>query len=205
SEMSGFHLDDDMSGTLVIAVTQSGSTADTNRAVDLARQRGAFVVAVVNRRNSDVTYRADGVVYTSDGRDVEMSVASTKAFYAQLTAGALLSLAIAETLGAIAPAELDRELASLQDLPRLMQRVFDAEDSIRRAAAQFAPTRQHWAVVASGPNQVAGEEVRIKLSELCYKSIAVDTVENKKHIDLSSEPLILVFCAGNPRRSSTTS
>ena len=114
------------------------------------------------------------------------------------TAGALLSLAIAEALGAVAPADVDRELAALQDLPRLMQRVFDVEPMIHRAAEEHAPTRQHWAVVASGPNQVAGVEVRIKLSELCYKSIAVDTVENKKHIDLSSEPLILVFCAGNP-------
>ncbi len=198
TEMSGFHLRDDMSDTLVIAVTQSGSTADTNRAVDLARRRGASVIAVVNRRNSDITYRADGVVYTSDGRDVEMSVASTKAFYSQITAGALLALAIAEATGAAGAGRIAAEIAELEDLPRLMQRVFDAEEKIRWAAAAHAPTRAHWAVVASGPNQVAGEEVRIKLSELCYKSIAVDTVENKKHIDLSSEPLVLVLAAGNP-------
>lgn len=198
TEMSGFHLADDMSDTLVVAVTQSGSTADTNRALDLARRRGAHVVAVVNRRNSDITYRADGVVYTSDGRDVEMSVASTKAFYSQLTAGALLSLAIAEALGAVSPEAVSRALDDLAALPALMQRVFDVEDAIEAAATSFAPTRTHWAVVASGPNQVAGEEVRIKLSELCYKSIAVDTVENKKHIDLSCEPMVLVLCAGNP-------
>lgn len=198
TELSGFHLADDMSDTVVVAVTQSGSTADTNRALDLARRRGAHVVAVVNRRNSDITYRADGVVYTSDGRDVEMSVASTKAFYSQLTAGALLSLAIAEAVGAADAATVARALDELTDLPRLMARVFDVEDAIHRAAAALAPTRSHWAVVASGPNQVAAEEVRIKLSELCYKSISVDTVENKKHIDLSCEPLMLVFCAGNP-------
>lgn len=198
TELSGFHLRDDLSHTLVIAVTQSGSTADTNRAVDLARRRGAVVIAIVNRRNSDITYRADGVVYTSDGRDVEMSVASTKAFYSQLTAGALVSLALADAFGVITASDLDREVAALENLPALMQRMFDVEDTIRRAAAELAPTRQHWAVVASGPNQVAGEEVRIKLSELCYKSIAVDTVENKKHIDLSSEPLVIVLAAGNP-------
>jgi glucosamine--fructose-6-phosphate aminotransferase (isomerizing) len=51
-------------------------------------------------------------------------------------------------------------------------------------------------VVGNGPNVVAAEEVRIKLSELCYKSIACDITEDKKHIDLSSEPLILVCAAG---------
>jgi glucosamine--fructose-6-phosphate aminotransferase (isomerizing) len=51
-------------------------------------------------------------------------------------------------------------------------------------------------VVGNGPNKVAAEEVRIKLSELCYKSIACDSTEDKKHIDLSSEPLILVCAAG---------
>src|SRR5207253_5673802 len=53
-----------------------------------------------------------------------------------------------------------------------------------------------WAVVGNGPNRVAAAEVRIKLSELCYKSIACDTTEDKKHIDLSAEPLIFVCAAG---------
>ena len=50
--------------------------------------------------------------------------------------------------------------------------------------------------MGNGPNRVAAQEIRIKLSELCYKSIACDTTEDKKHIDLSSEPLILVCAAG---------
>ncbi len=198
TELSGFHLADDMNDTVIVAVTQSGSTADTNRAVDMARKRGALVVAIVNRRNSDITYRADGVVYTSDGRDVEMSVASTKAFYAQIVAGALLSLALARALGTLNAKEISSELRELVALPGLMQRVLDDEDVIREAAERCAPTREHWAVVASGPNHVAAREVRIKLSELCYKSIAVDTVEDKKHIDLSSEPMTIVLAAGNP-------
>ena len=84
TELSGFGLDDDMSDTLVVAISQSGTTTDTNRTVDLVRARGAAVLAIVNRRNSDLAEKADGVLYTSDGRDVEMSVASTKAFYAQV-------------------------------------------------------------------------------------------------------------------------
>ena len=83
TELSGFDLRPDMSDTLIVAISQSGTTTDTNRTVDLVRARGAAVIAIVNRRGSDLTDRSDGVLYTSDGRDVEMSVASTKAFYSQ--------------------------------------------------------------------------------------------------------------------------
>ena len=62
--------------TLLIAITQSGTTTDTNMAVDMARQRGAYTMAIVNRRDSDITFKVDGVLYTSTGRDIEMSVAS---------------------------------------------------------------------------------------------------------------------------------
>ena len=55
-----------------------------------------------------------------------------------------------------------------------------------------------WAVVGSGANRIAAAEVRIKLSELCYRGVAVDAVEDKKHIDLSAESLILVCTAGSP-------
>ena len=99
TELSGFALRPDMHDTLVFAISQSGTTTDTNRTVDLVRARGASVVAIVNRRNSDLVEKSDGVLYTSDGRDVEMSVASTKAFYAQLAAGFVLALTIAREAG----------------------------------------------------------------------------------------------------------
>jgi glucosamine--fructose-6-phosphate aminotransferase (isomerizing) len=86
SELSGFGLDRSMSDTLVLAVTQSGTTTDTNKAVDLVKSRGAYTMAIVNRRDSDITTKVNGVFYTSDGRDIEMSVASTKAFYSQIVA-----------------------------------------------------------------------------------------------------------------------
>jgi len=82
-ELSGHCLSPDMSDVLVVAVSQSGTTTDTNRTVDLLKERGAHVLGIVNRRNSDLVYKAHGVLYTSDGRDIEMSVASTKAFYAR--------------------------------------------------------------------------------------------------------------------------
>src|SRR5207244_529397 len=96
TELSGFEMTSDMSDVLAVAVSQSGTTTDTNRTVDLIRSRGAAVIAIVNRRGSDLSHKADGVFYTSDGRDVEMSVASTKAFYAQVAPGQLLGLALAD-------------------------------------------------------------------------------------------------------------
>jgi glucosamine--fructose-6-phosphate aminotransferase (isomerizing) len=196
TELSGFQLRLDMSDTLAIAVSQSGTTTDTNRTVDLLRARGAAVIGIVNRRASDLVDKADGVLYTSDGRDVEMSVASTKAFYAQVAAGALLACAISEAAGLGSASRRHHLLAGLRTLPDAMSKVIDNRDAIADAARRLAPSKRYWAVVGNGPNKVAAEEVRIKLSELCYKSIAADVTEDKKHIDLSSEPLILVCAAG---------
>jgi glucosamine--fructose-6-phosphate aminotransferase (isomerizing) len=195
TELSGFQLRLDMHDTLAIAVSQSGTTTDTNRTVDLLRARGAAVVAIVNRRASDLVDKADGVLYTSDGRDIEMSVASTKAFYAQVAAGALLACAITEAAGVGSDRRRHDLLSSLRELPDAMRGV-QAKRAEIAEAAQLAPAKRYWAVVGNGPNRVAAEEVRIKLSELCYKSIASDATEDKKHIDLSSEPLILVCAAG---------
>src|SRR4029079_19302036 len=69
-------------------------------------------------------------------------------------------------------------------------------DEIADAARRFAPPKRYWAVVGNGINRVAAEEIRIKLSELCYKSISCDITEDKKHIDLSAEPMIVVCAAG---------
>jgi glucosamine--fructose-6-phosphate aminotransferase (isomerizing) len=195
TELSGFGMRADMSDTLVIAISQSGTTTDTNRSVDLVRSRGAAVLAIVNRRNSDLTDRSDGVLYTSDGRDVEMSVASTKAFYSQVAAGHLLALGIASAVGTL---DADREhelLTALRALPDAMRTVLNLRPTIATLAPRVL-SRRAWAVVGNGPNTIAARELRIKLSELCYKAIACDATEDKKHIDLSSEPMTLVCAAG---------
>ena len=193
TELSGFRLRPDMSDTLIVAISQSGTTTDTNRTVDLVRGRGASVIAIVNRRGSDLTDRADGVLYTSDGRDVEMAVPSTKAFYAQIAAGYLLAAGIAEQWGE--PFDQDL-LEAMRALPDAMRATLATRPAIAEAAHQWCPPRRYWAIVGNGTNRIAAEELRIKLSELCYKSIACDATEDKKHIDLSSEPLILVCAAG---------
>src|SRR5262249_51990573 len=77
-----------------------------------------------------------------------------------------------------------------------MAEVLARREAIAAAAHQLAPAKRYWAVVGNGLNRIAAAEVRIKLSELCYKSIASDSTEDKKHIDLSSEPLIIVCASG---------
>jgi len=201
SEFSGFKIDenagpDSMSDTLIIAISQSGTTTDTNRTVDMARERGAHIIAIVNRRDSDITFKADGVMYTSSGRDIEMSVASTKAFYSQIVAGALLGLFIASLKERRDKTFVAEEIRQLLEIPSHMGSILSMKDTIKASAARLAVTKTYWAVVGSGPNKVAADEIRIKLSELCYKTISSDFVEDKKHIDLSSEPLIIICAAG---------
>ena len=190
-----------MTDTFVIAISQSGTTTDTNRTVDLIRSRGGAVVSIVNRRDSELTKKSDGVLYTSDGRDIEMSVASTKAFYSQIAAGFLLGIAISEAVnGPLEDPDTKEKrnllLRGLKELPSLMREVLAEQGRISEIATELAPAKKYWAIVGNGLNIVAAKEIRIKLSELCYKSIAADFTEDKKHIDLSAEPMILVCAAG---------
>ncbi|MFP3981719.1 MAG: SIS domain-containing protein [Desulfobacterales bacterium] len=204
SELSGFVLNEydgrDLSNTLLIPISQSGTTTDTNRAVDMVKKKGAWSICIVNRRDSDLTFKTDGVVYTSSGRDIEMSVASTKAFYSQIIAGAILGLYMAQATQQRGQAFVSNEIKQMIQLPDIMEQVLSMTDQIRSSAQRLALRRTYWAAVGSGPNKAAADEIRIKLSELCYKTISSDYVEDKKHIDLSSEPLIIV-CAAGTRRS----
>jgi glucosamine--fructose-6-phosphate aminotransferase (isomerizing) len=201
SELSGFELADgdgetSMADTLVVAISQSGTTTDTNRTVDMVKTRGAHTLAIVNRRDSDITFKVDGVLYTSSGRDIEMSVASTKAFYSQIVAGALLGLKVAGIKGRRSIEFISDQIAELLRIPDHMRGVLSMGSRIEASARRLAGKKTYWAAVGSGPNKSSADEIRIKLSELCYKTISSDFVEDKKHIDLSSEPLIIVCAAG---------
>jgi glucosamine--fructose-6-phosphate aminotransferase (isomerizing) len=201
SELSGFKINENggshsLQDTLVIAISQSGTTTDTNRTVDMVKERGAHTLAIVNRRDSDITFKVDGVLYTSSGRDIEMSVASTKAFYSQIIAGAVLGLFITQIKSRRNDEFIDQEIKHLLDIPLNMRKILEMKDEIAASARRVSGTKTYWAAVGSGPNKASADEIRIKLSELCYKTISSDYVEDKKHIDLSSEPLIIVCAAG---------
>src|SRR5215207_10172259 len=102
-------------GDLVIGITQSGETADTLAAMRLARQRGATVLAITNVMGSQVTRDADGVLFTRAG--LEVSVAATKTFVAQVAAMYLLALRMAELRGTLMPARLRELVAAVKRIP----------------------------------------------------------------------------------------
>jgi len=198
SELFGFMADGRFDDSMVVAVSQSGTTTDTNRIVDLAKARGAWIHAIVNRRNSALVQKAHSFLYTSDGRDVEMSVASTKAYYSQVTAGKLLGLLLAHQLGTLTERQIADDIEALETLPLRIQAVLDRRAEVAAVAAKYAPYARNWALVGNGANRIAAEEIRIKLSELCYKAIPCDVTEDKKHIDLSTEPMTLVVANDLP-------
>jgi glucosamine--fructose-6-phosphate aminotransferase (isomerizing) len=198
SELVGFLDEENLDDMLLVAISQSGTTTDTNRVVDLCRERGAWVHGIVNRRNSPLVGKADSYLYTSNGRDVEMAVASTKAFYSQITAAQVMALWLAAEMGAMDETALAGAVDELERLPGTIEEVLANERGIQAMAAAYGPPARNWAIVGNGANRIAAEEVRIKLSELCYKSIPCDITEDKKHIDLSTEPLTLVMASDLP-------
>ncbi|HMK34701.1 MAG TPA: SIS domain-containing protein [Desulfomonilaceae bacterium] len=200
SEMSGFLSEDSLHDMLLVAISQSGTTTDTNRTVDVAGSQGAWIHAIVNRRNSPLVAKSNSYSYTSDGRDVEMAVASTKAFYSQIAAGKLLALLLAQEFRTMSEEEIHDEILELEKLPHEIESVLAVSPQLRECAEKYGPSSRNWAVVGNGPNKIAADEIRIKLSELCYKSIPCDFTEDKKHIDLSTEPLTLVIANDLPER-----
>ena len=111
-------------GDLVVGITQSGETADTLAAMRLAREAGANVLAVTNIMGSQATRDSDAVLYTRAG--LEIGVAATKTFVAQVAAMYLLALRLAELRGTLDPGELAALVADLRSIPDKMDRTIDS-------------------------------------------------------------------------------
>jgi glucosamine--fructose-6-phosphate aminotransferase (isomerizing) len=109
--------------TLVLAISQSGETADTLAAMQIAKRRGARVVAVTNIMASAIARAADGVLYTRAG--LEIGVAATKTFTSQVTLMTLLALHLGAVRGTLTPDEVARIGEELSALPDLIQRELD--------------------------------------------------------------------------------
>jgi glutamine---fructose-6-phosphate transaminase (isomerizing) len=121
-------------GDLVVGITQSGETADTLAAMRLARERGATVLAVTNIMGSQATRDADAVLYTRSG--MEISVAATKTFVAQVAAMYLLGLRLAELRGTLAPERIARLVAEMKALPSKIEATLaGCEERVREVAA----------------------------------------------------------------------
>ena len=120
-------------GDLVIGISQSGETADTLAAMRLARERGATVLALTNGMGSQATRDADGVLFTRSG--LEVSVAATKTFVAQVSAMYLLGLRMAELRGTLTPERLEELVLALKRIPHCIEELLESvEESVERVA-----------------------------------------------------------------------
>ena len=151
--------------TLVIAISQSGETADTLAAVRQAHSQGATVVAVTNVVGSAIALESDGVVYMQAGP--EIGVAATKSFVAQMACGLLLALRLGDARGELSVDEHRRLAAELLAMPDAVRRTLELEPQIAEMAQRYAHARNAM-YIGRGINYPIALEGALKLKEVSY-------------------------------------
>jgi glutamine---fructose-6-phosphate transaminase (isomerizing) len=151
--------------SLVVAVSQSGETADTLAAVRHARGRGAPVIAITNVVGSALSMEADGVLYMHAGP--EISVAATKTFVNQMACGILLALHLGDVRGALSIDDQRTLVAELQGVPDLIERTLGFEDTLADVGRRLAHSRNAM-YVGRGINYPIALEGALKLKEISY-------------------------------------
>jgi glucosamine--fructose-6-phosphate aminotransferase (isomerizing) len=153
-------------GDLVIGITQSGETADTLAAMRLARERGATVLAITNILGSQATRDADAILYTRSG--MEISVAATKTFVAQVAAMYLLGLRLAELRGTLPPERLTELIAEMKSLPsKVESTLVGCEERVREVSTAFSD-RQFFLYLGRHIGLPVCLEGALKLKEVSY-------------------------------------
>ena len=150
---------------LTVPISQSGETADTLAALREAKAHGSRAVAICNVVGSSLAREADGVVYTRAG--IEIGVASTKAFTAQLVAVTLLALKLGLARGFADPALVRQVVKGLTELPDLLTVALQQSDAIRRIAERFVD-RNHFLYLGRGITFPLALEGALKLKEISY-------------------------------------
>ncbi len=183
--------------TLVVAISQSGETADTLMAVRYAREQRAKVLAICNTNGSTIPRESDAVIYTHAGP--EIGVASTKGFLTQLVACYVLGLYLAQVRGTKFGDEIAAVVAELEKMPAHVQHVLDASESVYELARSYAGTRSVLFLGRHAGFPVALEGA-LKLKELAYIHAEGFAAGELKHgpIALIEEGLP-VFCVVPPR------
>jgi len=151
--------------TLVVALSQSGETADTLGAVKAARDKGAPIVGITNVVGSALARESTGLLYTHAGP--EIGVASSKTFTATLTACYLLALWLGRRRGAIPAEDGRKHIQGLLELPRLLERVLESEPAIAELARDLAGYK-NFLFLGRGIHYPMALEGALKLKELSY-------------------------------------
>jgi glucosamine--fructose-6-phosphate aminotransferase (isomerizing) len=181
----------DLSGTLTIAVSQSGETADTLEAVRLARAAGSRVIGIVNVVGSTIARETDGGIYLHAGPEV--GVASTKAFTSQVVALLLLALHLGRQREL--PLEKGQDLVfQLAQLPELVRRTLALEPHVQTLARRYASER-NFLYLGRGVNFPVALEGALKLKEISYIHAEGYPAAEMKHgpIALIDEQMPVVF------------
>ena len=150
---------------IVIAISQSGETADTLAAVELARNRGAFIYGICNVIGSSIARATDSGSYIHVGP--EIGVASTKAFTGQVTVLIMLALAVAKLKNSITPELYTTMLHDLQQIPKLMSKVLKLNDQIADMSKIFTYAH-NFIYLGRGYNYPVALEGALKLKEISY-------------------------------------
>ena len=151
--------------TLVIGVSQSGETADTLTAIKQSKARGSHILIITNRPDSAMAREADSLLSVNAG--IEVSVAATKSYMAQLTSFYLLAVYMAEIKGSKNVDELKELKSEMLLLPQKLEQILTCKKQIQACARKYANTRD-FIYIARGINYPTALEGALKLKEISY-------------------------------------
>jgi glucosamine--fructose-6-phosphate aminotransferase (isomerizing) len=150
---------------VVISISQSGETADTIAAINIAKEKGAFVYGICNVVGSTISRITDTGCYTHAGP--EIGVASTKAFTTQITVIALIGLYLGKANGTLSRSQYQEYVIELESLPDKVESIFASQSYIKQVAASFE-TSQNCIYLGRGYNFPVALEGALKLKEISY-------------------------------------
>jgi glucosamine--fructose-6-phosphate aminotransferase (isomerizing) len=182
------------SGDVIIAISQSGETADTLVALERAKEQGAFIFGVVNAVGSSIARLSHAGAYTHAGP--EIGVASTKAFTAQLTVLAMMAIKIGLEKKTLSVSEYNRYLTELALIPEKVKTVLGTHEAIKKVAIHYAAARD-FLFLGRGYNFPVALEGALKLKEISYIHAEGYPAAEMKHgpIALVDEHLPVLFIA----------
>lgn len=182
------------SDDVVIAISQSGETADTLAAFELAHKKGALCFGIVNVVGSSIARASDTGIYTHVGP--EIGVASTKAFTGQVTVLTLFALALARELGSIPHTEYEKYVAELSRIPAKMEKVLEQAGKIKDISRTFTYATNAL-YMGRGFNYPVALEGALKLKEISYIHAEGYPAAEMKHgpIALVDENMPVIFVA----------
>lgn len=181
-------------GDVVIAISQSGETADTLAAFELAKERGALCFGIVNVVGSSIARASDTGIYTHVGP--EIGVASTKAFTGQVMVLTLFALALGHELGSISQMEFEKYVTELALIPEKMKKVLE-QDALTKDISRTLTYARNALYMGRGFNYPVALEGALKLKEISYIHAEGYPAAEMKHgpIALVDENMPVVFVA----------